>query len=91
MSALGCPFWCLVHRDGVTLADRPHEGRPITVEGDGGELVSLALLQDQRAARARLEVDVDGRTVVLPLDAAQTLIHGLRELHGMAQRAGASA
>lgn len=49
----------------------------------------VSILQDERGGLARLEVDIDGRGVVLPLDAAQTLIAGLRKLHGMAKRSGA--
>ncbi len=92
MSALACPFWCQVHqREGVTLAERPHEAVVATATGDAGELLSVSLLQDERGGLARLEVDIDGQAVVLPLDAAQTLIAGLRQLYGMAKRSGAIA
>ena len=91
MSALSCPFWCVVHRDGVSLAERPHEGRPTTLVGlEGGEL-QVCLLQEDRRRPARLEVTIDGQAIVLPLDAAQTIMQTLRELHGVAQRAGATA
>lgn len=92
MSAQGCPFWCQVHdREGVTVAERPHEAIVATASGDGGELVSLSLLQDAGQRQARFEVDLDGHTAEFPLEVAQTLISGLRELYGMAQRSGASA
>lgn len=86
---LACPFWCVVHHDGITPVERPHEGRPIAAAGIGGEVVTLSLLQENR--QPCLEVDLDGRGALLPLDAAQPLIAGLRELYGMAQRAGSRA
>ena len=90
MSSLACPFWCVVHRDGATLAERPHEGRRTVVEGSNDLTVSIVLLQDERTGRPHLEVDVDGRAALLSVSDAQPLIQALREHAGMAQRAGAA-
>lgn len=65
MSALACPFWYLVHRDGATLAERPHEGARTTLDGLEGGSLAVVLLQDERTTSPRLEFEIDGRTVLL--------------------------
>lgn len=87
MSALACPFWCLVHRHGATLAERPHEGPRTVLDGLDGGALALVLLQHDRAAQAHLEFEIDGRTVLLRLGEGQRIIDALRDAAGVAMRA----
>jgi hypothetical protein len=87
MSALTCPFWCLVHGDGVTLTDRPHEGMRTVLDGLEGGSLAVVLLQHERRAAPELEFDIDGRSVLLRPGEGQRIVDAIRDAVGVAMRA----